>query len=116
MGAAFAPTHHPLAVRHASTCMVDEAEEMQVDDFLALATPEELEQARQDKEARLQARGAGIGAAGEGDTPEELEQARQEKEDRLARVAALRLPAARTAAFAPTHHPLAVRHNQRCMH
>ena len=87
--AVFAPTHHPLAVRHASTCMVDEAEEMQVDDFLALATPEELEQARQDKEARLKARGDGIGAAGEGDTPEELEQARLEKEDRLARIAAV---------------------------
>ena len=87
--AAFAPTHHPRAARHASTCMVDEAEEMIVDDFLALATPDELEQARKDKETRLQARGAATAAAGEGDAPEELEQARQEKEERLARIAAV---------------------------
>ena len=96
--AAFAPTRHSLAPRHASTCMAEEAEDMQVDDFLALATPEELEQARKDKEARLQERGARLFqlktppapvAAGEGDTPEELELARQEKEIRLARIAAV---------------------------
>ena len=83
-------THHLLAARHAATRMADEAEEMKVEDFLALATPEEQEQARRDKEARLQARGAGEGAAGEGDaSDEELEQARREEEARLARIAAV---------------------------
>jgi len=71
--------------------MADEAEEMKVEDFLALATPEEQEQAKRDKEARLQARGAGEGAAGEGDASDELEQeqARREEEARLARIAAV---------------------------
>ena len=90
-------THHLLAARHAATRMADEAEEMKVEDFLALATPEEQEQAKRDKEARLQARGAGEGAAGDGDgaagegdaSDEELEQARREEEARLARIAAV---------------------------
>ena len=84
-------THRLLAARHAATRMADEAEEMKVEDFLALATPEEQEQAKRDKEARLQARGAGEGAAGEGDASDELEQeqARREEEARLARIAAV---------------------------
>ena len=79
-------THRLLAARHAATRMADEAEEMKVEDFLALATPEEQEQAKRDKEARLQARGAG-----EGDASDELEQeqARREEEARLARIAAV---------------------------
>ena len=84
-------THRLLAARHAATRMADEAEEMKVEDFLALATPEEQEQAKRDKEARLQARAAGEGAAGEGDASDELEQeqARREEEARLARIAAV---------------------------
>ena len=84
-------THRLLAARHAATRMADEAEEMKVEDFLALATPEEQEQAKRDKEARLQARGAGEGAAGGGDASDELEQeqARREEEARLARIAAV---------------------------
>ena len=84
-------THHLLAARHAATRMADEAEEMKVEDFLALATPEEQEQAKRDKEARLQARGAGEGAAGGGDASDELEQeqAQREEEARLARIAAV---------------------------
>ena len=90
-------THRLLAARHAATRMADEAEEMKVEDFLALATPEEQEQAKRDKEARLQARAAGEGAAGDGDgaagegdaSEEELEQARREEEARLARIAAV---------------------------
>ena len=84
-------THRLLAARHAATRMADEAEEMKVEDFLALATPEEQEQAKRDKEARLQARGAGEGAAGGGDASDELEQeqAQREEEARLARIAAV---------------------------
>ena len=67
---AFAPTRHALAPRHARTCMVDEVDEVddveevaggifkfkrkpEGEETSALPTPEELEQARQEKEIRL---------------------------------------------------------------